>query len=527
MTEEIHIPQREEPNRAIGLTLFLFALCVYLLTAAGHIVSEDGTQMFNTTRSIVREGDFSIPWGHAMEGRDGKLYCRYGVALSLVATPFYAAGWALSSLGPALARENAGFVERFAVSMASPMIGAFYVLIVFLLGRALGYAARTCVVLAIAFGFTTFVWAGAKYFVSEPLQGLFLAASMLLLVRESGVRTRSLAIAGFLLGLAFLSKPASAALYPAYAAVVLWGREGPRPFAAAAGRLFAFSVPFAAAGLLSAAYNYYRYGDPLEFGFSFQDPRQRAFSTPLAKGLYGLLGSSGKGLFLYAPVTLLSLLSFRSFYRRSPRGAVLCGLVPLLLVLFHAKWVAWHGDGFWGPRYILPAVAFLVLPVGSFLESAPRVKWRRVVFCALLAAGVLVQAGGVTVSYASYFREVGAYPYKRPFYDPDFMKDVHFSPSCSPVLGHWKILGRIASGDEGWSRISLSGDAVEGRVPVQDEDADAFRRGLDIWYVHFYRAGVPPALFLWIPAVLPLCALVLGVRLRGLVRAKGGGGHDI
>jgi hypothetical protein len=520
-----HFPHgsSERADRPVVIALFLLALCVYLLTAAGHIVSEDGTQMYNTTRSIVRDGDFSIPWGHAMEGRDGKLYSRYGIALSLVATPFYAAGWALSAAGPALARENPDFVERFAVSMTSPVIGALFVALVFALGRAVGYAAGTSVFLALAFGFSTFFWAGAKYFVSEPLQGLFLAAALLVLIRSGGMRPRSLAIAGFLLGLGFLAKPATAVLYPAYGAVVLWGRGGPRPFSSALGRLVAFSAPFAAAGLLSVAYNYYRYGEPLEFGFGFQDPRQRAFSTPLAKGLYGLLFSSGKGLFLYAPLTLLSLFSFRSFYRRSARAATLCLLVPAALVLFHAKWVAWHGDGFWGPRYVLPAVAFLILPAGSFLEDAARrAKWRTVLACALLAAGVAVQAGGVTISYASYFREAGVYPYKKPFYDPDFMKDVHFSPSHSPVLGHWRMLARIARGEEGWNKISLGG-AVDGRVPVGEGDADEFRRGLDIWYVHFYRAGVPPVLFGWMPALLTVAALALGVRLRTLLAAKGGG----
>lgn len=525
MTNAIDAQRRERSNRAIGITLFLLALSVYVLTAAGHIVSEDGTQMFNTARSIVREGNFSIPWGEAMEGRDGRLYSRYGIALSLVATPFYAAGWALSSVGPPLARNNAGFVERFAVSMTSPVIGAFFVLIVFLLSRALGYSAETGVALSLAFGFSTFVWAGAKYFVSEPLLGLFLAAALLFLVRHNGMETRSLAIAGFLLGLAFLTKPAAAVLYPAYGGVVMWGRRGPRPLSSAARRLLAFSIPFVAAGLLSAAYNYYRYSDPFEFGFGFQDPRNRAFSTPMAKGLYGLLFSSGKGLFLYAPVTLLSLVSYRSFARRNARAAVVCALVPAALVLFHAKWVAWHGDGFWGPRYVLPAVAFLVLPVGSLIEdSSGRGKWKKVAFAALLAAGVLVQVGGVTVSYASYFREVGAYPYKKPFYDPDFMKDVHFNPSRSPVLGHWKMLVRIARGQEGWSKISLGETSAGERVPVGEEAADAFRRGLDIWYVHFYRTGVPSAVFVSGPALLVLAALVLAMRLRALLKARGGGG---
>jgi len=524
MTNVVHNAHEERLNRSVGVTLFLFALCVYLLFAAGHIVSEDGTQMFNTTRSIVREGDFSIPWGEAMEGRGGELYCRYGIALSVVATPFYAAGWAVSELGPALAKENPDFVERCLVSMTSPVIGALSVLVLFLLGRAVGFAARTSVLLALAFGFSTFVWAGAKYFISEPLQGLFLAAALLVLVRRNGMRPRSLAAAGFLLGLGFLTKPATAVLFPVYAAVVLWGRDGPKPYSSAAGRLVAFSIPFAAAGLLSAAYNYYRYSDPFEFGFGFQDPRNRSFSTPLVKGLYGLLFSSGKSLFLYAPACLLSIASFCSFRRKNAQAAFICALVPIALVLFHARWVAWHGDGFWGPRYMMPAVAFLLLPVGSFLEGVGRRgKWRGAVFAGLVAVGILVQAGGVTVSYASYFREVGAYPYTRPFYDPDFMKDVHFTPSYSPVLGHWKKLARVASGREGWDRISLNDPVVEGRVPVGENNADAFRQGLDIWYVHFYRAGVPLRLFLWVPLVLAGAALGLGLRLRAQLMEKGGG----
>jgi hypothetical protein len=515
-------------SRCVALSLFGFALCVYLLTAAGHIVSDDGTQMFNTTRSIVREGSFSIPWGQAMEGRGGKLYARYGVALSLAAVPFYLVGWGISSAGPAVARENAEFVQRFAVSMVNPVVGALWLVLVFALGRALGFSRRTSVALALACGFCTFAWAGAKYFVSEPLQGVFMTAALLVLVGRRGMEGRALALSGAFLGLGFLTKPATAMAYPVLAAIIAWGPGRPRSASTALRRLVLFSVPFGALCLVSAGYNYYRFGNPLEFGFGYQDPRNRAFSTPLAVGLYGLLFSSGKSVFLYAPPAALFAFSIGGLFRRRPAAAAACALVPAVFIVFYAKWVAWHGEGFWGPRYLLPVVPFLMVPVGTLLDrGASRRRLKLGAFIAACALGLLVQVGGVTVSYASYFREVGAYPYKRPFYDPRFMEEVHFRPSMSPVIGHWRILTRIVRGEGGWSKIPLGGPAIQSRVPVGEEEAQAFREGLDIWYVHFYRAGVPAGYFVWVPLVLAAGAIACGLGIRRCTRAEGGAGIGV
>jgi hypothetical protein len=159
--------------------------------------------------------------------------------------------------------------------------------------------------------------------------------------------------------------------------------------------------------------------------------------------------------------------------------------------------------------------------VGALLEAgreqAPRWKF---LFLGACIVGFLVQAGGVAVNYATYFREVGAFPYTRSFFDPRFMEDVHFNPAFTPVVGHWKILARIAAGREGWDKISLSGPPVESRVPVGDEEADAFRRGLDFWFVHFYRAGLPPRTYAWAPFVLAAGALLSGLRLWVLVKRR-------
>jgi hypothetical protein len=353
-------------------------------------------------------------------------------------------------------------------------------------------------------------------------------AAALLALLGRGAKGRKEAAAGLLLGLGFLAKPATAVLFPVYAACAwLGGPESPSSRASLE-RLIAFSLPFAAVGLVAAGYNYYRFEDPFEFGFSFQDPRQREFSTPFGVGLYGLLLSSGKSVFLYAPTAVLFLAAIGSFVKRNAVAGVACLLVPAVLVAFYSKWVAWHGDGFWGPRYLLPALPFLLLPVGHLLEAGVKGAraWKRLVL-ATAAVGLLVQAAGVAVSYAAYFREVGAYPYTRSFYDPRFMEDVHFNPAFSPVVGHWRMLANIAAGDEGWDRISLGGSSVQARVPVEEEQADAFRRGLDLWFVHFYRAGMPAHAYVWAPFILVAAAVFFGARIVASVRREeaAGGVH--
>jgi hypothetical protein len=79
---------------------------------------------------------------------------------------------------------------------------------------------------------------------------------------------------------------------------------------------------------------------------------KQGFSYPLVLGLFSLLFSFGKGLFLFAPGLLLLLRARRerselmSFFDLS--AAFLAGLV-----LVYAQWWAWYGGWTWGPRFLL------------------------------------------------------------------------------------------------------------------------------------------------------------------------------
>jgi len=80
------------------------------------------------------------------------------------------------------------------------------------------------------------------------------------------------------------------------------------------------------------------------------------FSYPIWLGVLSILFSFGKGLVFFVPGLLLR---WPSLYPRMPKSQALLTdtlLVFVLgLVLLYAKWWAWYGGVFWGPRYFLIA----------------------------------------------------------------------------------------------------------------------------------------------------------------------------
>ncbi|MBW2416491.1 MAG: hypothetical protein JRG76_18495 [Deltaproteobacteria bacterium] len=78
------------------------------------------------------------------------------------------------------------------------------------------------------------------------------------------------------------------------------------------------------------------------------------FSYPLFFGIVSILFSFGKGLVLYAPGLLLPVRD--RLAREDGRALVMYRLWLAFLIgmiLVYAKWFAWYGGDFWGPRFFL------------------------------------------------------------------------------------------------------------------------------------------------------------------------------
>ncbi len=412
-------------EKGVALALSLFLLAIYLLTYSGDIHSSDGLSMLSVTESLVKRDDYDtnqILWMGLQQGtfgRGGELYSRKGIGTSLVALP-------LAWLG--LIAPFWGFVQT--TLLLNVLVTALSGLLVFLYLRRLGYSWEVSLLVALLFGLGTMSWPYSKYFFSEPLTGLTLLATAYFLLCFKETRTTGdLALAGTSLGLAIATRLATAAIAPLFLlpllAYSLPDRVSYRrliPF------LTAFLIPLILWGLLIGGYNYLRFGNPLTTGYLPQE----SFRTPLLTGLAGLLISPGRGLFLYCPIFLAILPAFPIFLGRHRIEGLFSLSLVTIYILLYSKWFMWHGGFAWGPRFLVPIIPFLVIPLAPLVEG---LRGRaKVAFASLSAITIAIQILGLSVHFGRFqeiLLQAGL---------PLFAPATFFHPRYSPLLGQLSLL---------------------------------------------------------------------------------------
>ncbi|MCK5786653.1 MAG: hypothetical protein KAH54_08865 [Candidatus Sabulitectum sp.] len=240
-------------------------------------------------------------------------------------------------------------------------------------------------------------------------------------------------IAGILLGAALLVRPDSIVLLPMY-----WTeKRNLEKLALAAAGAFPFVL-----GILG--YNFYRFGAILSDGHA-QDP---AIAVDMfSRGIPGLLFSPGKGLFWYAPLTILAIFHCGDWRFWSP--------FAFSLVL-HGFFHDWTGGTGWGPRFL-----FMVLPVLFMPLMRPGTGGK--IFKILAVTSLLITlAAGITDSNALEQR-LGA-----DDIDSQSRQTVVWSPGGSPLLHtllhpditHPDLLGYHVAGIPGAALQFLAGAAL-------------------------------------------------------------------
>lgn len=392
-----------------AILLFLFLLTIYLLTMGGHTYAPDDESMFYVTDSMVRRGEFDIPnfaeypTVSGWYGVGGKTFTGSGVAQSIAAIPFYIAGLQAAQWFPP---PFEGILLRLAVNTMNPLISALLGVVLFGFGISLGYSTRVSLGLALIWGLATFAWIEAKTFYNEPLMGLLVLLAFYFMRRAHQTpRLRWFVLAGLFWGLsattkihAFVALPALL-VYGSAIAAAQWRKSSDsgnawRPIL---GYAVGFALPVVlilGAGILF--YNYLRFLDPLEMGYGGEPA-----SYPILDGLYGILASPGRSIFLYAPPIVLGLVALPWFARIHRLEAWVFALYFFSALFFHARYENWSSGGTWGNRYIYPVLPFLILPAGVLFEQAR--GWAAKAALALVVAfGVLVQLTAVPLNFDTY-----------------------------------------------------------------------------------------------------------------------------
>lgn len=192
---------------------------------------------------------------------------------------------------------------------------------------------------------------------------LAVSAALWLVLREAPVSRARELTAGVLLGLGTVVRQTTA-----LAALGLGGLDARRAALVVAGTIVG-ALPL-------LAWNAIAFGDPLEQGYG-----PKPFDTNIALGLYGLLLSPSRGLFVYAPYLLFAGAALVLAWRRPGlvasrlRGLSLAWLATLLLYAAYAEW--WGGRVF-GARFLddLAPVLFAALAWGIGQGLLAARAWR-------------------------------------------------------------------------------------------------------------------------------------------------------
>lgn len=409
-------------------SIFLLFASLYVLTMGGRTYSPDDTARYDMAVAMVERGTIEIPPSPcaAAATNDGRTYSKYGLGKPLLIVPLHLIGRALERAGAAPGILTA----PMAASMLDQILAAATVALLFLVAAEMGFGPRAAVAVALTCGVATMLWPMSKFAFEHPMVTVLLLGAFLSLLRfrERGGAGRA-GIAGLCLGAVLATRASDFAC--AIAPLGLYFASAPRRGKRRGLALAAFVLPILFGASVVLAYNLARFDDPFESGYDDLDYGPGF----LPNGLFGLLLSPGKSVFIWNPPLVAALLAYGAYWRRR-RAEALVGLgIAGAFLAGHAPLRFWHGDWCVGPRYLLPAVPFLLLALGAGLSGGAARRRVTAALSVTVPLGILVALLGLSVDYWPYFER--------------FRNDVdgrNFVPDRTQLVVYWEFLreGRLA-----------------------------------------------------------------------------------
>jgi hypothetical protein len=303
---------------------------------------------------------------------------RYSIVQALLAVPFHLAGQTID--------YPRGIVARFNLSVFLAGLAAMALL---LRGRVPNRMLRRLLLLLLA---SSMFVQHVQGFYGEVITAVFAAVGLLCLV--AGPRW-----AGYpLLIIGVVNTPA--ALPALFLALLV--RPGPH-------RLWNAVWPCALAAALVMLEFYVRRGSPFSTGYEgdhgFVTPMpysgRAGFAHPLVFGVLAILFSFGKGLALFVPGLWLL---FKRPAMPAPEALRLLQRLSIAflvgLILVYAKWWAWNGAWFWGPRFLLFASVPGAVGLAIHLCDAHATTGAKALTLAALCWSTWVAISGIAIGLA-------------------------------------------------------------------------------------------------------------------------------
>lgn len=351
---------------------------------------------------------------------DGHYYTDKSLGPSLLALPFYMVFKGIAALPPVanfiengagglgnltdtLNPEGSGlrsdavyqgmaltFMTFFAMAVPSALMGT----VVFLFAARFTSRDLYAALVALTYGLATiaFPYSNALYQHQTAAFGAFVGFFLLWRVIYEQASLRWLWVVGVLFSLATITEYP---IVPFLGVIFIWAAIK-MPNRLALYRVVLGAIPL---GLVFAGFNYAMFETPMPVGYNYsinwQDEHQTGFlslTVPTLERIYGLTISPIRGIFLISPVLLLAFPGLVQMWRqrRDQRGtAVVIALVVIGFFLYNASSVMWWGGFTVGPRYLIPMLPFMALPIVFALENLFQRVWGQVLAGFLMSVSLL------------------------------------------------------------------------------------------------------------------------------------------
>lgn len=472
--------------------LFVGLVGLFGLTAHGYLENSDADVAMHSARAIWLRGNPGLlragpdTWeaeryiaeqvhaapdnGFGVVGSEGRAYTFGSIGYQLFNVPFVVLGDLCTELWPEPEAQlratrpplfNELFWTRFWLSFVSPVAAAGSVIVLLLLGRALGAMPRQAVLVAGVAAACTQFWPGARETTPDGLGMFFLLAAVLRAVEYAkGLRPGgALLTSGACAGAAVLVRYPHAvpvAILGVWLVVAAWRRGRLRDAA-----LFPLAgLPIA---LLLGLLNLWCFDSMTATGYA--NPGVAAWwSYPVHIGASMMLVAPGKGVLWFSlPLWLAVGACVRLRMHDAVLWLAVLQFVACLALYGHTH--GWAAGQCWGIRYITPTAVLLIV-VGLNLDK----PWLRMPrrFWAVVGLGALVSLGGILTSYRG--QQFVALAAAEKVYEAElaagefpieYLSDrVNVHPRFSPIHTHWIYAWHSLRGELG------PGGAERNTLPV-------------------------------------------------------------
>ena len=423
----------------IAILLFFFLMSVYLLTSTGRARCIDEIDPVMQSESLLLRHSTSIPQAVNSGIFFGKLD-RNGIARSawpaghaLAILPWSAFGHYVLSPFSGIPKINADLAFTAATCWSSAFYAALAVAISFLIFLRITRSPQAALVCSLLMAFSTPLFVYSGWLFPEPLTAsIFVAATLFLF--GSGVQpSTSRALAGaLLLGFAIHIRAANLVAVLVFVVISVFLPTSEEKRALCFRTTAILTAVVGLSGILYLFRNYVFFGNPLDLGVpGLGELAAREWTTPYWYGFSGFLFSPGKSIFLFCPAIILGILGLPRLWQRNRALALLVICVPLSALALYPTRTQWEGGYCYGPRYFVPSMILLCLPIGTFFSNPPR--WFRPAFWTAAILGFLVQVIGLA---ANVMEDM----VRNHYYDAEFHYRFFYSPITGQIALIWKYL---------------------------------------------------------------------------------------